>query len=401
MVSNPIGKVGRIYSGKQNMKCLSCSSKLKEVKFKNALIDICPECKGIWFDSGEFVDFVKTLTESEEISPQTPRLFEKDTAQTVDTIKEKERVCPKCGKKLEKFNYAYDSNVFLDKCPSCEGLWADGGEVKEVARYLKEDPRIKVIGEAFIERDRTLEDLAELSESLMKPVSRLMYPFVLFMPFMPKIIIPFSDDNPRQRIPTITISIIILCTLIFIGQAFFVRDPSTFYQRFGFIPARFLSIGLISSMFLHGGLLHLIGNMFFLWLFGDNVEDRFSRVGFLVFYICCGISASILHSILNWDLSIPAIGASGAISGIIGAYLIFYPTAKIKLFVICRILHTPAFLYLGTWFLFQLIYGFIFKSTGVSSIAWFAHIGGFAFGGLVAYFFKKIKQVERGRLSPT
>ena len=208
------------------------------------------------------------------------------------------------------------------------------------------------------------------------------------MLFMPKIIIPLSDENPRQRTPLITISIIILCTLIFISQIFFITDPSSFFQRFGLIPARFLSIGLISSMFLHGGLLHLIGNMFFLWLFGDNVEDRFNRLGFFIFYLCCGLAASVLHSVLNWNSSIPTIGASGAISGIMGAYFVFYPTAKIKLFFIYKILRAPAFLYLGAWFLFQLMFGLIFKSADVSNIAWFAHIGGFVFGGLVAYYRK-------------
>ena len=366
------------------MKCPFCSTKLVEVKSKTALVDICPKCKGIWFDSGELVDFVKSLTESEEISPKTPRLFKEQTAQTLDTINEKCKICPKCNQKLKKFNYFYDSNVFLDKCPQCQGMWADGGEVKEVARYLKKDPRITAIAEGLIRRNQTLDDLTELCEALMKPVG----PATLLLP---KIIIPILDDTPRQRTPLITISMIIVCTLIFIGQIFVITNPSSFFQRFGLIPASFLNIGLISSMFLHGGFLHLFGNMFFLWLFGDNVEDRFSHLGFFMFYLCCGVAASVMHSILNWDSLIPAIGASGAISGIMGAYFVFYPTARIKLFFINRIVHMPAFLYLGVWFLFQLMFGLILKSAGTSKIAWFAHIGGFVFGGLVAYYRKKVK----------
>lgn len=101
-----------------------------------------------------------------------------------------------------------------------------------------------------------------------------------------------------------------------------------------------------------------------------------------------------LYSILNWNLLIPVIGTSGAISGVMGAYFIFYPTAKVKLFFIYKILHVPAFLYLGVWFLFQLMFSLIFKTTGVSNIAWFAHIGGFIFGGLVAFFKKKVVLVK-------
>lgn len=361
------------------MKCPFCTNKLVEKKSKTALIDICPNCKGIWFDSGEIADFIRTLTESEEISPRIPQLFKPHIVQASDRIKEKAKLCPKCNQKLQKFNYACDSNVFLDKCPTCQGIWADGGEAIEMARYLKVDPRVIAIGKSLTEKNRAMEDLAELGKVLTKPVT----PFIFFMP---KIILPLSDDTPRQRVPVITISIIILCISIFIGQIFFVTNPQSFLEKFGLIPAHFFSIGLISSMFLHGGLLHLIGNMFFFWLFGDNVEDRFSRLGFLVFYLSCGLAASILHSILNWGSLTPAIGASGAISGIMGAYFVFYPTARVRLLFIYKILYVPAFCYLGVWFLFQLIYAAI----GAPGIGWFAHIGGFVFGGLVAYFKKKV-----------
>ena len=258
------------------MQCPVCSNELTEIKSNTTLVDICSNCKGIWFDFGEIADFIRMLTESDEVSPQLPQLFKPHIVQDANSVNEKGKLCPRCKDKLRRFNYAYDSNVFLDKCPQCQGIWADGGEVKEIARYLKEDPRITTIAKGLIQRDKTLEDLAELGKILTKPVS----PFMLLMP---KIIIPLSDDTPRQRIPVITISIIILSTLIFISQRFFITDINSFFHRFGLIPAQFLSIGLISSMFLHGGIFHLIGNMFFLWIFGDNVEDRFSRFGFLIF----------------------------------------------------------------------------------------------------------------------
>jgi len=148
---------------------------------------------------------------------------------------------------------------------------------------------------------------------------------------MPKIILPLSDENPRERFPILTISIITLCVAIFIGQVNFVDDIQTFFYFYGFVPKHLFDIGLFSSMFLHGDIFHLIGNMFFLWIFGDNVEDRFSRLGYIVFYISCGLTASLLHTVFNFNSSIPAVGASGAISGVMGAYLIFYPKAKINM----------------------------------------------------------------------
>ena len=367
------------------MICPFCSTKLTELKSTTALIDICLNCKGMWFDSGEFVDFVRTLTESEEISPKTPQLFKEQMIQTLDTIKEKDKICPRCNQKLKKFNYAYDSNVFLDKCPHCQGMWVDGGEVKEVARYLKEDPRITTIAEGLIQRNETLEDLTELSKTLMDT-----NPAALFMP---KIILPLGDELVAHKFPKISLSIIGLCILVFIGQIIFVSEPKAFMQSFGAITTKILKgeafYSLFSSMFLHGGILHLLGNMFFFWIFGDNVEDRFSNLGYITFYLACGLAADFMHIFLNASSDIPAIGASGAISGVMGAYFVFYPKARIKTLFINRILYIPAFLWLGTWFLFQVIFGFIYKSADVSNIAWFAHIGGFVFGGLVAYFKKK------------
>jgi membrane associated rhomboid family serine protease len=146
-------------------------------------------------------------------------------------------------------------------------------------------------------------------------------------------------------------------------------------------------------MFLHAGIIHLIGNMLFLWIFGDNVEDRFSRLGFIIFYVSCGLTASVLHTLFHLNSSIPAIGASGAVSGIMGAYLIFYPEADVKILFIYKIIRVPAFLYLLIWFVFQLFFALMtYTSDAASGVAWFAHIGGFIFGCLVAFYKKRSLQ---------
>lgn len=368
------------------LKCPFCSNELAEVAGKSATVDVCQNCKGIWFDHGELVNIVQGLLQRDGVSPRSFRPFEKSGVQVLRVDGQGERICPRCQQHMKPLNYAYDSNIILEKCSKCEGIWADAGEAHEVARYLKEDPRARVIGEALLQMqqgDQTLKDLAELGDML---TARNVPPWLLVMP---KIILPLSDDTQRHRTPLVTIAIIVFNILVFMGQVMLVKDYEAYVQRFGFTPTHFWSFGLLSSMFIHAGLLHLAGNMFFLWLFGDNVEDRFHRPGYFIFYLCCGLSAIVLHAVMNPSASLPAVGASGAISGIMGAYLVFYPAARIKAFFIYKILHIPAVLYLGTWFLFQLLWGFVTQASGVTHVAWFAHIGGFIFGGLVAYIKKK------------
>lgn len=358
------------------MRCPVCKSQLTQVKSKSAIIDICPNCRGIWFDSGELGDFVKPLSTSEQIPPEKIKLFQRRNVKTLYKIKEKDRLCPKCGKKLQKFNFSYDSNIFLDKCPDCGGIWADGGEVAAIASYLKEDPTTTAVAR-------------DLAEAIYKPEIESEEPLVSYFLFVPRVVVPISDDTPRERFPFVTISLIAVCVVTFLCQMFLVTDAEGFVEEFGLIPANLFGIGLITSMFLHTGIFHLILNMLFLWLFGDNVEDRFTRLGYLLFCLSCGFFASFLHSIFNLGSTVPVIGASGMVSGVMGAYLIFYPEANVTLLCFYRTFEVPVVLYLVGWFIIQLTSASTSKGGDVSQIAWFAHIGGFVLGLVVAYF-KKI-----------
>jgi len=363
------------------MKCPACLSQLNQVKSKSAVVDVCPNCRGIWFDSGELAAFVRPLSASEQIPPEKIKLFKHRDVKSPYKVREKDRFCPKCGKKLKKFNFSYDSNIFLDKCENCGGIWADGGEVAAIASYLKEDPTATDVGRY-------------LAEAMTCPDQGLSDSFAGYFLFVPRLVIPISDDTPRERFPFVTVSLIALCVLAFLGQMSLKSNAENFIKEFGFVPARFFSIGLITSMFLHTGVLHLAFNMLFLWLFGDNVEDRFSRLGYLVFCLCSGLFACFLHGIFNRGSSVPAIGASGMVSGIMGAYLIFYPQGKITMWCLGKTFEVSVVLYLGGWFIIQLASAFASKNGDISQIAWFAHIGGFFIGLLVAYFKKIAKQAE-------
>ncbi|MBK47776.1 MAG: rhomboid family intramembrane serine protease [Pelagibacteraceae bacterium] len=166
---------------------------------------------------------------------------------------------------------------------------------------------------------------------------------------------------------------------------------------FGLVPSDIYIYKIFSSMFLHGSWMHLIGNMAYLWIFGNNIEDYLGHVSFLIFYLFCGICATTIHIISDFDSVIPVVGASGAISGILGAYLILYPKAKVKLLVwfgIVTILRVKASIVLIFWFIYQFIS--VFKSSGEGGgVAWWAHIGGFIAGLFVIFLLGKKKLVEK------
>ncbi|MHC4743343.1 MAG: zf-TFIIB domain-containing protein, partial [Planctomycetota bacterium] len=241
------------------MRCPACSNELRQVRRKSAVIDVCAHCQGMWFDHGEFVLFVQTLSESENVSAEMPRLFEKREVETADSIEDKNRVCPKCSAGMKTFNYATDSNVFIDKCPNCKGIWTDAGEAAKIAGYLKVDPKVREIGTYLVKQQRTADELEEAIMSgtgLTKRVS----------PYRPSFlppVLPISDDGPREKKPVVTASIVALCAAAFLLQ-FLSPDIDIFYQSLGFFPGRFFHISLLTSLFLHAGIGHLSGNMLFL-----------------------------------------------------------------------------------------------------------------------------------------
>jgi membrane associated rhomboid family serine protease len=224
--------------------------------------------------------------------------------------------------------------------------------------------------------------------------------------------IPLKDENPTRRFPYVTVLFIGLNILIFLYQLFSPQGLHYYVYKMGAIPyevTHFQSIHyfpwispdyfprlsppltLLTSMFLHGGIFHLLFNMLYLWIFGNNVEDFLGPARFILFYLLSGLGASFTHVIFNFNSQLPMIGASGAIAGILGAYLLLYPRARVLtlifLFFFIRIVPIPAAVVLGLWFLLQVL------NIGVGGgVAWFAHIGGFLVGiVLVKIFTQKRK----------
>jgi len=195
---------------------------------------------------------------------------------------------------------------------------------------------------------------------------------------------PYKDDNPRVLFPFVTYGIIGLNILVFWAQ-FFLYGNERLISTFAFVPYEFKLFTIFTSMFMHGGLMHIIGNMWFLYIFGDNVESILGHVRFLLFYLFCGIGAAVAQFLIQPDSTTPMVGASGAIAGVLGAYMIKFPKARVHvlavIFIFITTIVVPAQLVLGLWFLMQLSGGLGslgFDTTG--GIAWFAHIGGFIVG---------------------
>jgi membrane associated rhomboid family serine protease len=218
---------------------------------------------------------------------------------------------------------------------------------------------------------------------------------------------PISDDNPRIGTPAVTWSIIGACVLVFLWQLSLGANAGevAFYQ-FGMIPARLFGTAdlqshidtipawstVFTSMFMHGGLMHLGSNMLFLWIFGDNVEDSMGHVRYLAFYAACGVAAAFAQALVNPDSTVPMVGASGAISGVLGAYLLLHPHATVRTAIFLgfffTIVYLPALIVLGLWLLLQLVSGLL-SSAGEPGVAFWAHVGGFAAGMVLVPFFKK------------
>jgi membrane associated rhomboid family serine protease len=229
--------------------------------------------------------------------------------------------------------------------------------------------------------------------------------------------IPIRDNIPANHFPMVNLWLIIVNALCFFYELQLGSSLPQFFMHYGFIPARLLGtmanvhqnadtsalVTTFTSMFLHGNLIHLISNMWMLWIFGDNVEDSMGHGRYLLFYLLCGIAAVILQTVVWPDSTTPMIGASGAISGILGAYFLLYPKARIltllPVFIFFYFVEIPAFFFLGLWFVMQFLQGsaqwLSVNSAAKGGIAWFAHIGGFAAGFILVSFFRNDNRITR------
>lgn len=235
--------------------------------------------------------------------------------------------------------------------------------------------------------------------------------------------LPLRDNIPTRRFPFVNYTLIVICVLVFFVQVSSKDGGRGIIERYGMVPARITNpeqaasfrvteadsgrdieiplapsavpvlLTMVTCVFLHGGWMHLIGNMLFLHIFGDNVEDTFGHLGYLIFYLFTGVLAGLAHLITGPDSTIPTIGASGAIAGIMGGYMILYPHSKVLTLIpiiIFQIVVIPAWIFLGIWMIIQLVQGSYALGIAGGGVAWWAHVGGFVAGVAIAWLLKSI-----------
>jgi len=226
--------------------------------------------------------------------------------------------------------------------------------------------------------------------------------------------IPYRDENQSRSFPIITMAIIAINGWVFWKELKLtdVGLASMFWQ-YGLTPQRVMHPGdlvglktgvksFVTSMFLHAGIMHFIGNMWFLWIFGDNVEDRLGHFRFLVFYLLCGIAAGLTHMVLNMHSRVPCVGASGAIAGVLGAYFLLFPRSRVRVlipifFILPIVISLPAVIFIGLWFVMQLMNGMaaIGPQAAATGTAWWAHIGGFVAGIFLVSQLRSARERQR------
>lgn len=206
--------------------------------------------------------------------------------------------------------------------------------------------------------------------------------------------LPISDQNPRRSFPFVTYGLILVNFAVFFLE---LSQGDPFILRWSFVPARFFAdpaadwLTILSSMFMHAGWVHILGNMLYLWIFGDNVEDRFGHLPFLLFYLLCGVAATFAQAAFSLGSDVPNLGASGAIAGVLAAYLVMFPTARVTVLMGLILIPLPALVVIGLWIVLQLFSGVasITSAETGGGVAYMAHVGGFFAGLLLTFFFRR------------
>jgi membrane associated rhomboid family serine protease len=202
-----------------------------------------------------------------------------------------------------------------------------------------------------------------------------------------------DDDSALRTVPFVTYALLALNILFFFVE---LNGGEAFIMRWAFVPSRFMgnpitdSLTLFTSMFMHAGWVHLGGNMLYLWIFGDNVEDRFGHIKFIIFYLICGIAATFAQLVFSIGSNIPNLGASGAIAGVLGAYILMFPGRRVSVLQGMRVIQVPALIVIGLWIVLQFYSGIgsIANSSEIGGVAYMAHIGGFVAGFVLTFLFR-------------
>lgn len=371
------------------MLCPHCRGRLRaaieETPIGAVELDYCLSCRGVWFDRGELEMLLLNARPDVQLLTETHR-----------GENERPKECPHHRLPMLKRSLATSrlrsglygqatplkDGVILDQCPACLGLWFDGGELGQVSEAL---------------RNQNIHPLLQTSlppPQADRPASSWLWAFMFLTG------LPVEENHPRRKFPIVVAVLLGLCVLCFLLELV-APNPQAFLQTHGLVPSRAFSGSLLpwlSHLFLHGGPWHLIGNLYFLWVFGDNVEDRLGPGRFVLLYLASGLAAAALQVALQRQVDLPLVGASGAISGVMAAYAVLFPHARLTSLIFVFQVQWKTTTYLLIWLAWQ----FLGAASSASNTAWWAHIGGFVAGGLIARAWRTAhrKEIEVKLLPP-
>ncbi len=336
-------------------ECPKCSSStMAPVIHRGVGIDLCSRCGGVFLDGGEL----------QKILGDAPAEWGAIDALRAQRVA---RGCPACGARFNSREYGRGSGIHLDHCGRCGGIFLDRDEVR----------LLRFEGLRAARKSETLEELPGTGARLFSFFTGL----------------PIEIHNPRGRPPVMVIVLLLVNAAVFLLTLREWKHGHDVFPAYGIVPAVALQADqayrFLTAMFLHGGILHLVANLYFLWVFGDNVEDRFGHVGFLILYLFWGVAAGVADAALDPSSVQPRVGASGAISGVLGAYIVLRPRATLFFWVLIFPVRVRAVAYILVWAAIQVV----FAGMHFPGVAWWAHASGFAAGVLSAALLRTSKLV--------
>ncbi len=317
-------------------------------------IDACPVCFGAWFDPGELDVLAGQLEGVESVLDADARAAD--------------RPCPHGHGEMEEHDLPGIIRTPVDRCTECGGIWLDGHERRKLAKATTSEGQGTLTGR-WIKRGAIWA---------AQGITHL----------------PVEVENPARGTPWVVYSLLIVLVAIFIGQ----ETGNIWTEYYGLVPGRLKAHGDVFTVgtyvFLHGSLPHLLGNAYFLYTFGDNIEFLFGRVRFALFFIFTGLVAGVIHFWLTTHTATPVVGASGAIAGVLAAYLWAFPRARLFQVVLWIQLKIPVWVYLFVWVGFHLVMGFFGTGEGAEGVAWFGHLGGFLAGLALTPLLLKLRRAK-------
>lgn len=345
------------------MSCPACGARMDAIEVRGVTIDSCRRCHGLWLDPGE-------------LAALTGQRQEPAGLQRSGSVIQP-RACPRCGGRLLLVRWRRGLAVWLDLCLRCRGMFLDR-RARQAVAGIERDPGRMLRSEENPSLRETLAYYRHRREDRDLDSGDFVFQFLSGL--------PREINLPPLRRPVVTWSLLAINAAVFLATWPSLRSA---IEGFGLVPARLFSgeapWAVVSSMFLHGGPLHLLGNLYFLWIMGDNVEDILGPWRYLAFYLAAGLAAGLVTAALHPGSEIPMVGASGAISGVMGAYLVGCPRAQVTFMVFLMQHKIPAAGYLIFWVALQVL-GW---SLGAPGVAWEAHLGGFAVGVLTLLAVRK------------